>query len=40
MNVRFTTDNVLISQSKGTSKMFERDAIMVVCDIISYFPEF
>ena len=34
MNVKFTPGNVLISQNKETGKMFERDVILPVCDII------
>ena len=40
MNVKFTPDNVLIGQKKGTCKMFESDVILTVCDIIGHFPEF
>ena len=39
MNVKFTWDNVLISQNKGTRKMFEKDVILSVCDIIDHFLE-
>ena len=40
MNVNFTPDNVLISQNKAASKMFESDAILSVLDITGHFPEF
>ena len=40
MNVKFTRGNVLISQNKLTSAMFDRDVILTVCNIIGHFPSF
>ena len=40
MKVKFTLDRVRISQNKGTSKMFGKDVILAVCDIINHFHEF
>ena len=34
MSVKLTPDNIFISQSKETSKAFERDAILTVCDVL------
>ena len=40
MNAKFKPDDVLVSQYKGTNKMFERDVMLVVCDTIGHFLEF
>ena len=40
MNVNFTPDNVLISQNKGTSKMFESAVILAVFGITGHVREF
>ena len=34
------TDNALISQNKRTNKMFEKDIILVLFDILGHFYEF
>ena len=38
-NGEFKRDNVPISQTKRTSEMFDRDAILAVCDVSGYFAE-
>ena len=40
MSVILTPSICLISQNKGTSKMFDREVILTVWDIIGYFLEF
>ena len=37
MSVKLTPDNIFISQSKETSKAFERDVILTVCDVTGHF---
>ena len=34
MNVKFTPDNVLNSRNKGANKMFEKDVILAICDML------